>query len=131
MGRQLEGAPCRRPLSDLLEVGVERREAVVRGGRAAEEEAHRVALVTEGGLDADEHVAELGAEDQQVVPVRVEVARGRSPVLLQVLARAETAKHWATRKSRARKTITDHTRSARARGGQQLTESSHKRRCEE
>ncbi len=49
-------------LEDLLEVGVEGGKAVVGRGRAAEEQAHRVALVPKGGLHADEHLAKLLAK---------------------------------------------------------------------
>ena len=61
---------------DLFHVGVERREAVVRAGRAGEQEAHRVALVAKGGLHADEDVAEALAVDEELGAVGVEVARG-------------------------------------------------------
>ena len=43
-----------------------------------------VTLVAEGGLHADEDVAEGLAVDEQVLAVAVEVAGGRAPVLLEV-----------------------------------------------
>jgi hypothetical protein len=73
-------------LEHLLQVGVVGRKPVVRAGAAAEQQAHRVALVAEGGLHADEHVAKLLAVDEQVVAAAVELAGGLAPVLLQRLA---------------------------------------------
>mmetsp|Transcript_30830 Transcript_30830/g.60333 ORF Transcript_30830/g.60333 Transcript_30830/m.60333 type:complete len:829 (-) Transcript_30830:742-3228(-) len=70
---------------DLLKVGVVGGETVVGRGRLGEEEAHGVALVTEGGLDADEDVAELLTVHEQVLAVGVEVAGRRAPVVLEVL----------------------------------------------
>jgi hypothetical protein len=46
--------------------------------------AHGVTLVAEGGLHADEDVAEGLAVDEQVLAVAVEVAGRRAPVLLEV-----------------------------------------------
>ena len=70
----IERVSNRAHLEDVLQVGVVRREAVVRAGRPAEQEAHGVALVAERWLDADEDVAELLAEHQQLLPVAVQVA---------------------------------------------------------
>ena len=50
-----------------------RREAVL------EQQPHRVALVAEDGLEADEDVAELVAEDEDAAPVRTGRGRGRDP----------------------------------------------------
>ena len=61
-------------LEDVLQVGVVSREAVVGRGAAAEEQAHGVALIAEGGLHADEDVAELLAVHQQLLPVAVQIA---------------------------------------------------------
>mmetsp|Transcript_5701 Transcript_5701/g.23522 ORF Transcript_5701/g.23522 Transcript_5701/m.23522 type:complete len:1185 (+) Transcript_5701:1625-5179(+) len=69
----------------LLDVGVVRRKSVVGRGGLGEEEAHGIALVAEGGLDADEDVAELLAVHEEVLAVGVEVAGGRAPVLVKVL----------------------------------------------
>ena len=76
---------------DLLEIGVVGRKAMVGTGTAGIQQTHRITLVTEGGLHADEHVAEVAAEHQQVLPVAVEIARRLAPVLLQSLRiRGET-----------------------------------------
>ena len=61
-------------LENVLQVRVVRGEAVVGAGGAAEQEAHGVALVPERWLHADEDVAELLAEDQQLLPVAVQAA---------------------------------------------------------
>ena len=60
----------------LLDVRVVGREAVVRRSRAGEQQPHRVALVAERRLDADEDVAEALAVDEELGAVGVEVARG-------------------------------------------------------
>mmetsp|Transcript_21009 Transcript_21009/g.46075 ORF Transcript_21009/g.46075 Transcript_21009/m.46075 type:complete len:1268 (+) Transcript_21009:731-4534(+) len=67
----------------LLQEGVVGSEAVVGGGRPAEQQAHGVTLVAEGGLHANEDVAELLAVDQQLLAVGVELTGGLAPVLLQ------------------------------------------------
>ncbi len=82
MGAEVEDCVC---LEYLLEVGVVRREAVVETGRLGEEQSHLIVFVPEGGMDADEDVPELLAVDDEVLPVGVEVAGRRSPILLQVL----------------------------------------------
>ena len=69
----------------VLDVRVVRGEAVVGRRGLGEEQAHRVTLVAEGGLDADEDVAELLAVHEQVLAVRVEVPGRGAPVLVQVL----------------------------------------------
>ncbi len=57
----------------------------VRGGEAAlEQQAHRIALVAEGGLYADEHVAELRAEHEDGLAVALLAARGGAPLALDV-----------------------------------------------
>lgn len=43
-------------------------------GRAAEEQAHRVALIAEGGLHPDEDLAKLLAKNQQLAAVGVQLA---------------------------------------------------------
>eukprot|EP00959_Pyramimonas_sp_CCMP1952_P383123 8027995-Pyramimonas_sp.AAC.1 len=67
----------------LLHIGVVRGEAVVGGRRLGEEQAHGVALVAEGGLHADEHVAVLLPVHKHVLAVRVKVPGGGAPVLVQ------------------------------------------------
>ena len=69
----------------LLQVGVVRREAVVRAGTAGIEQTHRITLVAEGGLHANKHVAEMATEDQQVGAVGIEGAGGLAPVLFKPL----------------------------------------------
>ena len=58
---------------------------MVRARRFREEQAHRVALIAERRLHADEDVAEALAVDEELGAVRVEVARGLPPVLLERL----------------------------------------------
>ena len=70
-------------LPDLLQIGVVSGEAVVGAGAAGIEQAHRITLVAEGGLDANEDVAEVATENQQVLAIAVEVAGGLAPVLFQ------------------------------------------------
>ena len=70
---------------DFLEVGVVRGESMVRTCAAGIQQTHRVPLVAEGGLNADEHVAEVAAEHQQVLPVTVEISGWLAPVLLKTL----------------------------------------------
>mmetsp|Transcript_19673 Transcript_19673/g.60856 ORF Transcript_19673/g.60856 Transcript_19673/m.60856 type:complete len:271 (-) Transcript_19673:1794-2606(-) len=72
-------------LEDLLQVRVVRGEAVVRARALGEQKSHGIALVAEGRLHADEDVAEFGAEHQQVLAVRVQLARRGAPVLVQFL----------------------------------------------
>ena len=72
-------------LEDLLQVGVVGGEAVVRTGRLGKEQTHRITLVTERRLDANEHITELLSIHKQILAVRVEVAGSGTPVLLEVL----------------------------------------------
>ena len=67
---------------DFVQEGVVGGKAVVGAGGTGEQQQHRVALVAEGGLHADEHVAEGLAVDQQVFAVGVEVPRCWPPVFL-------------------------------------------------
>mmetsp|Transcript_5652 Transcript_5652/g.13464 ORF Transcript_5652/g.13464 Transcript_5652/m.13464 type:complete len:248 (-) Transcript_5652:1582-2325(-) len=71
-------------LKDLLKVGVVGGEAMVGRGALGEEQTHRIALVAEGRLHADEDITELLAEHQHVLPVRVQIARCLAPGLLEV-----------------------------------------------
>mmetsp|Transcript_27247 Transcript_27247/g.59503 ORF Transcript_27247/g.59503 Transcript_27247/m.59503 type:complete len:1448 (-) Transcript_27247:88-4431(-) len=88
-GHELEGAvgaevQARVGAEHLLDVCVVGGEAVVGGRRLGEQQAHGVALVPEGGLHADEHVAVALAVHQHALAVRVQVAGGRAPVLVEV-----------------------------------------------
>ena len=47
---------------------------MVRGGAAAEQQAHRGALVPEGGLHADEDLAKLLPKHQQLAAIGVQLA---------------------------------------------------------
>ena len=80
MGAEVEH---RISLPDLLEIGVVGGEAVVGAGAAGIEQAHRITLVAEGGLNANENVAEVATENQQVLAIAVEVAGGLAPVLFK------------------------------------------------
>ena len=89
-GHELQGAvgaevQHRVSTPDLLEIGVVGGEAVVGAGAAGVQQPHRVTLVAKGGLNADEDVAEVATEDQQVGAVAVQVAGGLAPVLLEAL----------------------------------------------
>ncbi len=70
------GAEVEHRVEILVEVPVERREGVGRREVALEQEAHRVALVAEGRLHADEDVAEVGAVDVDRLAVGL-LAAGR------------------------------------------------------
>ena len=52
--------------------------------QSPEEQTHRVALIAEGWLHANEDVAEFAAKDEQVLAIRVEVPRCFAPVLFKV-----------------------------------------------
>mmetsp|Transcript_11146 Transcript_11146/g.19490 ORF Transcript_11146/g.19490 Transcript_11146/m.19490 type:complete len:210 (+) Transcript_11146:2752-3381(+) len=56
------------------------------GGAAAEQQTHGVALIAEGGLHPDEHVAKLLSIDEQLLTVAVQVSWWLAPVLLEGLA---------------------------------------------
>ena len=64
----------------VAQVPVEGGEGVGRGEALLEQEPHRVALVAEGRLDADEDIAEALAEDLDRGPVCL-VATGSGPPL--------------------------------------------------
>jgi hypothetical protein len=70
-------------LEHLLNEGVEGGKAVVRGCRSAEQEAHRITLVPEGGLHTDEDVAKLLAKHQQLRAIGVQVACSTNPTFSQ------------------------------------------------
>ena len=61
-------------LEDAFQVGVVGGKAMVRRCTPAEEECHGVALIPEGGLHPDEHIAKLPAIDEQVLALRVQLA---------------------------------------------------------
>ena len=63
----------------LAEPAVERGEGVGRREPALEQQPHRVALIAQRGLDADEHVAELRAEDLHRGAVGLQLAGGGAP----------------------------------------------------
>ena len=48
----------------FAEIAVEGGEGVGRREAALEQEAHRIALISEAGLQPDEHLAELSAENE-------------------------------------------------------------------
>jgi hypothetical protein len=64
----------------LADPAIEGREGVRGREPALEEQAHRVALVAETRLHADEHVAELRAHDEQGAPVGQLLARHGPPL---------------------------------------------------
>jgi len=73
-------------LEDVLDVRVVRGEAVVGRRGLGEEQAHRVTLVAEGRLDADEDVAELGLPyTSRFWPSELRWPGRGAPVLVQVL----------------------------------------------
>src|SRR3954454_22523507 len=45
-----------------------------------EQQAHRIALVAEGGLNADEDIAELGAQDEDRSAIALMLAGSRPPL---------------------------------------------------
>mmetsp|Transcript_25798 Transcript_25798/g.39636 ORF Transcript_25798/g.39636 Transcript_25798/m.39636 type:complete len:462 (+) Transcript_25798:2288-3673(+) len=71
-------------LEDLLKVGVVSGESVVRAGRLSKQQTHGISLVTERRLDTNENISKLFSVNNEVGSVRVQVSRGRSPVLLKV-----------------------------------------------
>ena len=66
----------------FLQVAIESRERVGRRQAIFEQQPHRVALVTEGRLNADEDAAELAAEHVDIRAVGLLLARRRTPFLL-------------------------------------------------
>ena len=64
----------------LAQPAVERRERVRRRKALLEQEPHRIALVAEGRLHADEDVAEVLAEHEDRAAVRLDLARRGSPL---------------------------------------------------
>ena len=55
-----------------------------RGEAALEQQPHRVALVAERGLQADEDIAEVGAEHEDRAAVRLMPPRRRTPLHLDL-----------------------------------------------
>mmetsp|Transcript_25951 Transcript_25951/g.55789 ORF Transcript_25951/g.55789 Transcript_25951/m.55789 type:complete len:492 (-) Transcript_25951:760-2235(-) len=72
-------------VEDLFKECVVSSKSVMRTGRLSEEKTHRIPLVSEGRLHTNEDISELLSVDNKVLSIRVEVTRGRSPVLLKVL----------------------------------------------
>lgn len=70
-------------LEDLFYEGIVGCKAVVRTGGLGEEEAHGITLVTKCRLHSDEDIAILLAIDKEMFTIRIEVARGLAPALLQ------------------------------------------------
>ena len=68
-------------LPDLLQIGVVSGKTVVGACTTGIEQAHWVAFVAEGGLNANKDVAEMATKHQQVLAIAVEVAGGLAPVL--------------------------------------------------
>ncbi len=68
----------------LAEPAVEGGERVRRGKAALEQQPHRVALVAEGGLDADEDVAEALAQHEDRAAVALLAAGGGAPLCLDL-----------------------------------------------
>ena len=96
----------------LAQIAVEGAEGMRRREALLEQQPHRVAFVAEGGLHADEDIAEMRAEDEDVAPVGL-VTAGRGaplrldlgqPALLARHVRRRTcgARHWHRRRSASR-----------------------------
>ena len=68
----------------LREPAVEGGEGMGRREAALEQQPHRVALVAEGGLQADEDVAELRAEHEDAAAVGLVPAGRRAPLRLDL-----------------------------------------------
>jgi hypothetical protein len=71
-------------LEILAQPAIEGAEGVGGGEAVLEEQAHRVALVAEAGLHADEDVAEALAEDVDGAAVGLVTARRRAPLLFDL-----------------------------------------------
>ena len=84
----------------LAHPAVEGREGVGRGEALLEQQAHRVAFVAEGGLDADEDVAEALAEHEQRAAVALLLAGRRAPRGLD-LRQPGLARTWSSARMRA------------------------------
>jgi len=94
---QAQAEPPAARLEDALQECVVGGKAVVRRRGAAEQQAHGVALVAERGLHADEHVAKLLAEDEQVRAVGVQLACAPRPALLSARPAPARQVHAAPR----------------------------------
>jgi hypothetical protein len=68
----------------LAQPAVESGESVGRREAALEQQPHRIALEAEGGLQADEHIAEAGAEHVDRAAVGLVSAGRRAPLLLDL-----------------------------------------------
>ena len=63
----------------LLQPAIEGGEGMRRGETALEQQPHRIALIPQRRLDADEHIAELRAENLYCGAVRLQLAGGWAP----------------------------------------------------
>ena len=63
----------------LGEPAIEGGESMGRCEAALKQQAHRVALIAEAGLHADEHVSKLHAKDENVAAIGLNPARRRPP----------------------------------------------------
>ena len=72
-------------LPDLLQIGVVGSKSMVGACTTGVEQAHGVAFVAEGGLNADKDIAEVATEDQQILAIAVEIAGRLAPVLFKPL----------------------------------------------
>ena len=72
-------------LEIFAKIAIEGREGVRRCQTFLEEQAHRIAFVTEGRLHADQHIAELLAQHEDRVTVAQLLARRRTPLRLDFL----------------------------------------------
>ena len=72
-------------LPNFLEVGVVSSKSMMGACTAGVQQAHRIAFVAKGGLDANENIAEMATKHQQVLSIAVEISRGFPPVLLQTI----------------------------------------------
>ncbi len=68
----------------LAQIAVEGGEGVGRGEAVLEQEPHRIALVAEGRLDADEDIAEGGTQHEDRAAVALLAARRRAPLRLDL-----------------------------------------------
>jgi hypothetical protein len=78
-------------LIGVLQPHVELREGMGRREALLEQKAHRVALVAEGRLHADEDIAEMLAQHEDAAPVRLDLARRGAPDAFDHLQRRREA----------------------------------------
>ncbi len=68
----------------LAQIAIEGGEGMRRREALLEQQPHRIAFVAEGGLHADEDIAEVRAENEDVAPVGLETAGRRAPLRLDL-----------------------------------------------